>query len=488
VTDLKASPGESFVGWVRKPPLAGGWTAKQKWFADQTDEGRKALNQPEHRNVVSRRGLLQQSLGAAGVAAAVPYFFSRVRSLADEPASAGDRFHMGQIGCGGQGNGITKSARRFGDVLAVCDVDRQRAEQARAEQGDGKAEIYDDYRRLLDRKDIEVVTIATPDHWHTKIAIEAMQAGKDVYCEKPLTLTIDEGKKICQAVRSTGRVFQVGTQQRSHGPFAQAIAMVRDGRLGKLQRVTAIIGGGPEGGPFPKTSPPSHLNWDMWLGQAPLVDYIERRCHYEFRWWYEYSGGKLTDWGAHHVDIAHWAIGAEDTGPVSLYGSAHHPVPFRGGYPTVDDQYNTAVTFAIVCRFPGYVELIITDRTAERDNGVLLEGSEGRVFVSRGEIVGRPVEELKNRPLPDDAIAKVIKGHAHGDHMGNFFTCVKSRKEPISDVFSHHRAISTCHLANLVIRLQRPIRWDPEAEQILGDEEANSWQSRPQRAGYEIPA
>ena len=159
--------------------------------------------------------------------------------------------------------------------------------------------------------------IGTPDHWHTKICIDAMQAGKDIYCEKPLTLTIDEGKKLGQVAKETGRVVQVGTQQRSdhNRVFLLAVAMVRDGRIGKIRKVTAAIGGGPTGGPFPADNPPAELNWDMWLGQAPKVDYREHRCHAEFRWWYEYSGGKLTDWGAHHVDIGQWAIGMENSGP-----------------------------------------------------------------------------------------------------------------------------------------------------------------------------
>jgi predicted dehydrogenase len=435
-----------------------------------------------------RREILSHGARCAAASAVIPYVWASSRASAAEGQLKNDRPHVAQIGCGGQGNGITKAAKNFGDIVAVCDVDRTRADQSAHDPniGAGKADIYEEYRQVLDRKDIDVVTIATPDHWHTKIAIEAMLAGKDVYCEKPLTLTIDEGKKICQVARDTQRVFQVGTQQRSHGPFAQAVAMVRDGRVGKVKRVTAIIGSGPRGGPFPKTTPPSHLNWDMWLGQAPLVDYIEKRCHYEFRWWYEYSGGKLTDWGAHHVDIAHWVIGAEDTGPVSLYGAGMFPVLLEGGHPTADDQYNTALNFAIVARFADDVQLIITDRTADEDNGVLIEGDEGRIYVDRGKITGKPVEELSDRPLPEDAITRLYKGKRHGNHMGNFFACVKSREEPISDVFSHHRALTTCHLANICIRLGRPIRWDPVQEQIVGDDDANSWLAREQRKGYEI--
>ncbi len=405
--------------------------------------------------------------------------------------AANDRPQIGQIGCGGQGNGITSSASRFGDVVAVCDVDRQHAEKAKANQGKGKAEIYEDYRKLLERSDIDVVTIGTPDHWHTKIAIEAMQAGKDVYCEKPLTLTIEEGQLLCKVVRETKKVFQVGTQQRSHGEFAKAAAMCRNGRLGKIQKILVAIGGGDKGGPFKNEKAPSQLNWDVWLGQTPKVEYIKERCHYQFRWWYEYSGGKMTDWGAHHVDVAHWMLDAKDTSPVSFEGSSvEHPVPLKNGYPTEDDRYNTATAFRVAARFANGVELIITNKIdelgAKHDNGVLVIGDKGRIFVDRSKLVGAPVNALKDNPLPEDAIAKVLSGQAHGDHMRNFFECLKSRKDPISDVYSHHRAITTCHLANICIRLGRQITWDPVKEQITGDEEAAKWVRREQRKGYEI--
>jgi predicted dehydrogenase len=423
----------------------------------------------------------------AGATAITPYFFSGEKPLAAEFVAKNDRPLVGQIGCGGQGNGITNNAKRFGDIVAVCDVDSRRAEEAKAKQGGGKAEIFGDYRKLLDRKDIEVVTIGTPDHWHVRIAIAALKAGKDVYCEKPLTLTIDEGKLICKVVKETGRVFQVGTQQRSGdgSRFLTAIALAQSGRLGKIQTVTCSIGGAPESGPLKTETPPAHLNWEMWLGQAPLVDYIPRRCHYEFRWWYEYSGGKMTDWGAHHVDIATWAIGADHTGPISVGGEATHPVPFEKGYPTANNAYNTATKFKVSCKYKNGVEVIIRD---DLENGVLIEGDKGRIFVSRGALKGKPVEELKDNPLPEDTITKLYKGKKPGDHMGNFFECLKTREQPISDVFTHHRAMTTCHLANIAIRLGRTLKWNPDTEQIEGDDEANAWQKREQRKGYEVTA
>ncbi len=438
----------------------------------------------------SRRRFLKSSTAiAAGVS--IPCLLSHGVVAGDDDAKSkakNDRPVLAGIGLGGQGRGDCRRAKQFGDFVAVCDVDRSHADRANQELATGKADVYAEYRKVLDRKDVEVVIIATPDHWHSKIAIEAMQAGKDVYCEKPLTLTIEEGKQICQVAKKTGAVFQVGTQQRSenNNMFLKAAALGQAERVGKIRRITAIIGGAPSGGPFKVVEAPQHLDWNTWLGQTPVVDYIKERCHGNFRWWYEYSGGKLTDWGAHHVDIAHWVLGAKDTGPVRFEGSANHPVALKDGYATETNKYNTATTFRIVCTFASGTELIITDRTDEHDNGVLVEGDKGRFFVNRGKLVGSPVEELAQNPLPKDLLAALAKGKKTGNHMRNFIECVKTRSEPISDVFSHHRALTTCHLANICIRLGRGFQWDPKAEQIVGDDDANAWQQRDQRSGFEI--
>jgi predicted dehydrogenase len=459
----------------------------------------------------TRRTFLQ-STAAAGIAASTtPYWLSSQQARADEPKSKSDRHVIGCIGTGSRWYGVVGDAMKFGDVAAVCDVDRSHLEAGRERVG-GKAEMHEDYRRVLDNKDIDVVTIVTPDHWHTKIAIEAMQAGKDVYCEKPLTLTIDEGKKICQVQKQTGQVFQVGTQQRSEmsaldpvskkrysQQFLRAVALAHEGRLGKIRRVTCSIGGVAPSPSLPKAEIPSGLNWDMWLGQTPLVDYVSApsrgqypfsRCHYEFRWWYEYSGGKLTDWGAHHVDIAQWAIGMDHSGPTNIEGTAKHPVPMKNGYPTIDNQYNCATTFNIKCMFPNGVEMVIRD---EPSNGVWIEGEDAEIFVSRGElkdIRGSVIAELAEKPIADEMLLKLAKGKKlgaqAGAHMRNFMACIEDRSLPNSDVYTHHRAITTCHLANIAIRLGRAIKWDPQQEQIVGDDEANSFVSRKQRAGYEI--
>lgn len=441
----------------------------------------------------SRREFLKTS-AAALAAGSMPYWFTSESARAFNFQSANERPVVGCIGTGDRWKAVGPSAMKFGDVAAVCDVDADHAGKGRdrvKEEQDKKGAnrevaIYEDYRKILERKDIDVVTIVTPDHWHSKIAIEALQAGKDIYCEKPLTLTIDEGKQIIRVLNETKRVFQVGTQQRTemNQYFLKAIAMIRDGRIGQVKKVQCAIGTYPLGKPPFKVEPvPAGLNWDMWLGQAPKVEYIPQRCHYEFRWWYEYSGGKMTDWGAHHVDIAQWAIGMDNSGPLSVEGTAKHPVPFKDGYPTVDNEYNTAIEFLVTCMFPNGVEMVIRHDT---DNGILFEGTEGKFFVNRGKLEGKPVDDLKEKPLPEDAIAKVYKGKQPTSHMQNFFDCIKTREQPISDVYTHHRAMTTCHLANIAIRIGRKLQWDPETEQIVGDKDAQQWQAREQRKGYEI--
>ncbi len=450
---------------------------------------------------LSRRDFLSTSAAVLGTAA-LPYWFTGKQAQAFNFDSPSERPTVGCIGTGSRwgadGGGLASHLMKYGDVVAVCDVDTRHSGRAhdrvKKEQGTNGSnraiDIYGDYQEILQRKDIDAVTIVTPDHWHSKIAIEAMQAGKDIYCEKPLTLTIDEGKQIIKVLKQTGRVFQVGTQQRSEmgQRFLQAIALTRDGRIGKVKRVQVIIGGAPESGPL-KTEPvPSELNWEKWLGQAPLVDYIPRRGHYEFRWWYEYSGGKMTDWGAHHVDIAQWAIDMDNNGPTTVEGTATHPCPFEKGHPTADNLYNTATKFEVSCQFPNGVQMVIKSHAPEltKNDGILFEGESGRFFVNRGRITGAPVEELAKKPLPDGLITDIYKGKTPGSHMGNFFECIKTRDLPISDVYTHHRALTTCHLANIAIRLGRKIHWDAAAEQITGDAEAAQWTSREQRAGYAV--
>ncbi|NIL99264.1 MAG: Gfo/Idh/MocA family oxidoreductase, partial [Planctomycetales bacterium] len=405
----------------------------------------------------NRRDFLKRT-AAATAAASVPYVSWTQQAFANREKN--DRPMIGCIGLGGHGTRDARELSQFGDIVAVCDVDTGHAQRAKNDQriGKGKADAYGDYRQLLDRNDIDVVSIVTPDHWHIKIALEALQAGKHVFCQKPLTLTLEENQLIRDACRRhADQVFVIGTQQRSdHRRFLRAINMVQKGMLGDIKTITCGINGGPQGGPFPKQDPPAELDWNMWLGPAPLVDYIRKRCHGTFRWWYEYSGGKFSDWGAHHVDIATWALGEdkEGQGPIEIDGTdAKHPVPLENGYPTVDDQYNTAQDFAVKCKYASGVEVIVTSRG---DNGCLIEGSRGRIFVSRGKITGKPIEEDWDAGFyGQEDLQRLCKGKPFEGHKNNFFRCIREGGLPVSDVYSHVQTMNTCHLAAIAARLGR---------------------------------
>ncbi len=433
-------------------------------------------------SATSRRTFLFRAAGAASLAALSPVGFARAEGAPEKPKNKVERLGIGAIGMRYQGSVITEKARLYGDVVAIADVDRHVREQARASFG-STPRIFEDYRELLAREDVDVVLIATPDHWHTQMLIDAVRAGKDVYCEKPLTLTIDEGKILRRVVAASDQVVQVGTWQRSDARFRLAVEMVRQGRLGKLKRVTCTTSKNPTGGPFEVRPVPEHFNWDLWQGQTPEMPYIPQRAHYTFRWWYEYSGGKVTDWGAHHIDIAQWAI---DSLPVRIDGKAT--------LPTIQNGYNVAIDFGAKIQYANGVELEISD--SGRD-GILFEGEGGRMFVNRGTIAGAPVDRLQEEPLPREqfklyAFDNLSRPERSGkldaiiNHMGNFFDCIQSRKTPVSDLEASHRTVSTCHLANISMRLGRPLKWDAEGEQFVDDSQADSWLRREQRAGYEI--
>jgi predicted dehydrogenase len=441
---------------------------------------------------IDRRDFLKTSSITAATAGLTPYFFWCRSPIAGPPVS--DRLGIGCIGVGSMGMGDASEHAQFGDIIAVCDVDSRHALRAKHTDGvgNGIADTYEDYRRVLDRKDVDVVSIVTPDHWHVKIAIEALQAGKHVFCQKPLTLTLEENKLIRAACQKhADKVFFIGTQQRSERQlFLRAVNMVQKGLLGTINKIIVGIDGSPVSERLKVEVPPPELDWYMWLGPAPLVNYIPRRCHYEFRWWYEYSGGKFTDWGAHHVDIATWAIKHDlaGMGPIEIDGTdVKHPCPLDDrGMPTVDNMYNTSHDFNVICKFENGVEMHITSRG---DNGVLFEGDKGRLFVNRGRIAGKPIEENWDKDVyNDDEVVGLYKGKPHEGHKNNFYRCIHEGGLPVSDVFSHVQTMNTCHLAAIAARLGRVIRWDPKQESILDDEPATRLASRNSRPGFEIAA
>ncbi|MEM7454633.1 MAG: gfo/Idh/MocA family oxidoreductase, partial [Planctomycetota bacterium] len=332
------------------------------------------------------------------------------------------------------------------------------------------------------------------------------------------TLTIREGQQILEAHEKYGGTLQVGTQQRTefNGMFARAAAMIRENRVGDLDQLHICLGGSRVCDALPEIDPPKHLNWDRWLGQAPVVPYRSAndvvdtqgwgagfpfsRTHRYYRWFYEYSGGKLTDWGAHHLDIALWGMNklGRDIGEISIDPlEVVHPVEFdERGWPTADDRFNCASEFNVKCTFADGVVMNVRHRADDLgfDNGIMVTGKDRRRFlVNRGKLVGSPVEELEQQPLADDAISSLfvddpttLDGFGSGGfHMANFMDCIKTGRTPASDMESHHRMLNVCHAINVALRLGREVVYDPATETFGDDELANSFIEREQRAGYE---
>jgi predicted dehydrogenase len=438
------------------------------------------------RGNLSRRGFLQRSL--AGLAAAgLPAWYAQEVLAAEEKAAearrvgSSDRLLMGAIGIGSpasRGRAIAHDALRAGkgnvQYVAVCDVDGRHREKAVEDMKKNGQEVkaYDDFRELLDRKDVNAVTIATPDHWHVLVAIDALRKGKDVYCEKPLTLTVAEGQALLKVVKETGRIFQVGSQQRSDNRFRLACELVRNGRLGKIKTVETRIGGieANKTGPFSTAPVPKELNWDFWLGQTPKVEYIPQRCHYEFRWWYDYSGGKMTDWGAHHNDIAQWGLGMDDSGPIAVEGT--------GVANDKPNCYNVHSSFTVRYKYANGTELVCT---SAGENGIKFIGEDGKwIFVNRGKITASD-EKLLKEPLPKDA----VKLYVSPNHMGNFLECVRTRKPTICPAEVGHHSVIVCHIGVIALRTGKKLAWDPARERF-DDETANKMLSRPMRAPWKL--
>ncbi len=436
---------------------------------------------------VSRRSFLK-TCSAAAVATGLPLWFLERELQAAGKRSVllpNDRPGIGLIGCGGMGRGDAANARRFGEILAVCDVDEKHLNDAAKQfTAEGKTPAkYSDFRKLIERDDVHVIIAAAPDHWHTLVNLAGTQAGKDVYAEKPLTLTIDEGKRLVNAVRKYKTVLQTGSQQRSDARFRLACELVRNGRLGKLKQITVWLPAGLREGPFQSAPVPAGLNWDWWLGQAPKVEYLPQRCHTMFRYWYDYSGGTVTDWGAHHNDIARWALGFD--GPMSIEAQAlAQPIP--GGYTAISE-------YAIKYTYPNGVLHNAKTTTADniyggvqepegQRNGVRFEGSEGWIWVNRGNLRASD-RSLIDTPLPDSA----ERLYRSDDHMANFFECVRSRKRPIADVENGHRSATVCHLGVIALRTGIKLQWDAGSEKFTGDgaKEASRYLAREMRKPYD---
>lgn len=422
------------------------------------------------RSQASRRQFLAQTTTGVVATFAAPWI------IPSSAFGANERIVTGHIGVGGQGGGNLGAFLKLASPAAVCDVDQKRLAAAvgRVEKETKKpCEGYGDYRKLLDRKDIDAVVISTPDHWHALTTIHACQAGKDVYCEKPLSLTIVEGRKMVEAARTHSRIVQTGSQQRSDDRFRLACELVRNGRLGKLERVMVGLPGSNFGGPpVPDSDPPAELDYEMWLGPAPQRPYNLKRVHYNFRFFWDYSGGQMTNFGAHHIDIAQWAMGMDESGPAAVEGTATFGT---------EKGYEVTQSCRITHTYSTGVKMIVGQGEKDCPGGVTFIGSEGTIFVDRGKITSTPEDLVKQALKEDDVRLYVSKNH----HQ-NFLDCIKSRKLPICDVEIGHRSATVCHLSNLAVRLGRRIQWDAVNEQIVGDADAAKWISRPYREPWKL--
>lgn len=436
---------------------------------------------------LSRRSFIKSSAVATAAVALPTWYLEEARGAAGsaKALSPNDRPGIALIGCGGQGRGDCNWAKNYGRVVALCDVDQRQLDEAAKQFGVPESGKYRDFRKLLERADVDVVINGTPDHWHTLVNLAACAAKKDIYTEKPLTLTIEEGQRLVKAVRKNKVVLQVGSQQRSDPRFRLACELVRNGRIGKLEHMVVGLPTGPREGPFPAQTVPAGLDWNTYLGQTPVVDYNGHNCHGNFRWWYQFSGGQMTDWGAHHNDIAQWGHGTdEDSGPVAFDG--------KGLVAMIPGGYDAIAKYRVDCRYADGVTMTLVDESTvtERNvvgegkstpNGVQFIGTEGWIYVSRSEIqASKP--ELTEEKLP----AGALRLYKSDNHMANFFECIRTRKDPICKVEIGHRSISIAHIGVISIRMKQPLEWDPRKEKFVGAnaKEANRWLKREMRKPF----
>jgi predicted dehydrogenase len=451
---------------------------------------------------LSRRSFLQSATIASLVA---PYFVAPyiVPASVFGASAPSNRITLGAIGVGNKGIDILRKFMRLDDcqVVAVCDVNRGSygyrdetqflgREPAQAEvdayyggkRPSGKyqgCDAYSDFRDMLSRSDIDAVLVCTPDHWHAPITVLAAEAGKDIYCEKPLSLTIGDGRAMVDAVRKNGRVLQTGSHERSNPTVRRACELVRNGYLGEIKRVVAHIGRNNKVGPGPSWQPmpvPDGFDYDMWLGPAPDAPYHQDRCLYRFRFIDDYSGGQVTNFGAHSLDIAQWALGRDDSGPTRV----EH---MYADYPTDGSLFNTPTFSSFRCRYDDGIELECA--TAEPAVRAIFEGTEGMLRIdAKGENFVTIPERIKNVELRSDDIRL---GTAN-DHQRSFLDAVKSREEPTAPVEVGHRSATVCHLGNIAMRLRTSLHWEPERERFVGrgSDEANRLVARTARSPWNV--
>jgi predicted dehydrogenase len=458
------------------------------------------------RKKMDRRRFLETAGKGVVASSVVAGFPAIVPSSVFGAASPGNRINVGAIGTGRISRGHDLPGiwqHDIARVMAACDLDGKRLEDAKTlingyyAKKTGKAYDgvtgYTNYHELLANKDVDAVVISTPDHWHCLIAIDAVEAGKDVYLQKPASLTIAEGRALSDAVKRSGRIFQIGSQQRSTVQFRYAAELVRNGRIGQIKTVEVGLPGDPSGEVEPEMPVPKNLNYDMWLGSTPVVYYTEKRVHpqvgYDRPGWLrceQFGAGMITGWGAHHIDSAHWGMDTELTGPVEIWGTAEFP---KSGLWDVHGPFKTEALYA------NGVHMIVS---GDFPNGIKFIGTNGWIFVSRGneKVTGSdPVAKLQDTTALAASDPKIITSvigptEIHlpesKEHHLNWLESVKSRKEPIAPVEIAHRSCSACLLHHIAMKTKRKLYWDPAKERLKNDDEANAMLSRPQRAPYTI--
>jgi predicted dehydrogenase len=421
----------------------------------------------------SRRQFLKSSLGAASAALAPQIISAQTLGNATK-AAANSRIGMGFIGMGLISDGHVRSFPGMKDVqpIAVCDVrDTQLKKAVEVLKGKGYNGILatPNFEEVLANPDIQAVCVTTPDHWHAAIALAAMKAGKDVYVEKPMTLTIEEGKALAAAEKKYGRILQVGSQQRSSIYFRVAANLVRNGMIGDIKEIYCRLGEFPLPPEKETIIPvPAGFNYDRWIGPTPFFEHSENRVKGNYgggwRCYWEYGSRKFGDWGAHHFDIVQWALDRDTTGPVEFI-----PKGFEGAE---NHHYR-------------YADGITVWRDKKPDGGNMIRfiGTKGEVLVSRDKVESSPAELVRHKFGPND-----IQVYESKDHRMNFIESILSRKPNICPASVGHRTATICQLSGIAQRLGRPLKWDPKAEQIVGDKDAAAMQDRPRRKGYEMPA
>lgn len=432
---------------------------------------------------ITRRDMLK---GAAASAAVLgfPTIIPASAYGAQGKVPPSERIVMGCIGVGSQGTGNLKGFLNYDDFqfVAVADVDRNHRNRAagliNAKNENEDCATYNDFRELLERTDLDGLSIAVPDHWHSIPAIAAARKGLHMYAEKPLALTLNEGRAMVDAVEANDVIWQTGSWQRSNRNFHRGCELVRNGYIGEVHTVHVGLPTGHEIEPQPVMPIPEGFDYDFWLGPAPEAPYTEKRCHWNFRWILDYSGGQLTDWAAHHVDIANWGMGTEATGPVSVNAEGHFPE---------EGLYNASVNFHLRCEFaagaspvaPNGFTMYVSDKF---NMGTEFIGTEGRIFVDRGDTLDIDPPALRDKKLgPNDTPIYQSRNHAR-----NFISGVRKHEQCVAPIQAAHRAIAVAHLGNISMRLGREVKWDPAAESFVNDPQADRLRERAMRGDWHI--